>query len=207
MKNISLILNVVLLIAVIVLYVLQFSGGATETDVPVQDSTATELGDLTVAYVDSDSLLSNYAFMDEIQEKLEKSRQEKDAQYQTRVKSLEREVNSFQRTMNTMTIGQARAVEEDLQKKQQNLILLRDQLSQSLLIEENNYQNEIYDNVAAYVKEYAEENDLHVVLNFQRGTGVIYANKGLEITRDILDGLNEEYRQSKEVPAESDSIQ
>ena len=207
MKNLSLILNVVLLVAVIVLYVLHFSGGASTNETSMEDSTSVDLGPLTVAYVNSDSLLTNYDFFKESQENLEKKRDELETQYQTRARGLESEINSYQRTRNSMTIGQIQAVEEDLQKKQQNLMVYRDQLSQALAIEENNAQNEIYDRVAAYVKEYAQEHSYQVVLNYQRGTGVLYANDGLEITNEILSGLNDKFIQEKEGTAvKSDSI-
>jgi len=188
----------VLIIAVGVLYYLQFSNKTDEEVVQQGDSVKVDLGPLTIAYINSDTLLNNYEFFKETQKVLEKKRKGLEDQYRSRAEGLESEIGSFQRTVNSMTIGQARAVEEDLKKKQQNLLLFRDNLSQSLLIEENKAQNNIYDRVSKFLETYGKENNYHVVLTYQRGSGVLYANEGLEITKEVLEGINEEFRLEKE---------
>jgi hypothetical protein len=71
MKNLSLILNAVLAIAVIVLFVKVFSGNANSTTgkaIFSNDSIAT--GKLPIAYINVDSLLLNYQFAKESNESL-----------------------------------------------------------------------------------------------------------------------------------------
>ena len=59
-NNISIVLNVILLLAVIVLYVLHFNGEKSSEE--QKEVKNTEPVDLSIAYVNSDSLLKNYDF-------------------------------------------------------------------------------------------------------------------------------------------------
>ena len=62
MKNLSLILNAVLLIAVVVLFFLHFSGKKTATS-PNDSTAAAFTGDLKIAFINSDSVLEQYDFL------------------------------------------------------------------------------------------------------------------------------------------------
>ena len=66
MKNISLILNAVLLVAVAVLFYLHFSAGA-----PADVSAAGITGDVKIAYINSDSVLKQYDYLKAEQEKFD----------------------------------------------------------------------------------------------------------------------------------------
>ncbi|MCG8306286.1 MAG: OmpH family outer membrane protein [Cytophagales bacterium] len=191
-NNVSIGLNVVLLIAVVVLYVLHFSGRA-DTDEPVEGKN-TEPIDLSIAYVNSDSLLKNYDFFKDLEKKLIEKRDKLNAEYQNRAEGLQKEFQNFQTTAGNMTISQARAVEEDLRKKQQNLLMYQDQLGQQLMQEEAKMNSELYDKVSAYLRDYGLNKDLQIVLTYTKGSGVLYANEGLDITDQVIVGLNETYK-------------
>ncbi len=193
MKNtISIVLNVVLLVAVAVLYALHFSdntkgeesASAKESIIPV---------DLSIAYVNSDSLLKNYDFFKDLEKKLIEKRDKLNKEYQNRAEGLQQEISNFQTTAGNMTISQARAVEEDLRKKQQNLLMYQDQLGQQLMQEEAKMNSELYDKVSAYLRDYGLDKDLQIVLTYTKGSGVLYANDSLDITDQVIVGLNEAY--------------
>ena len=114
-------------------------------------------------------------------------------EYQNRAEGLQKEINNFQSTAGNMTISQARAVEEDLQKKQQNLMMYQDQLRQQLMQEEAKMNTELYDKVSDYLQDYGLDKNLQIVLTYTKGSGVLYANEGLDITDQILSGLNDAY--------------
>lgn len=200
MKNLSVILNVVLLIAVAFLYIDKFSGDsgtseASETQEGDAETTAT--GDLTIAYINSDTLLAQYAYFEEINEIMNSKRESAQGQYEQRARSLQQEIETFQRTAEGMTINQARAKEEELIQKQQNLQALEGNLSQELMAEEAKLTNELYDVIADYLAEYGKANNINIILTYTKGSGVIYANEGLDITKEAIKVLNERYEASK----------
>ena len=190
-NNISIGLNVVLLIAVVVLYVLHFNGDADTAEQTEVSSVAPT--DLSIAYVNSDSLLKNYSFFQELEKQLIDKRDKLNVEYQNRAEGLQKEISNFQATAGNMTISQARAVEEDLRKKQQNLMMYQEQLGQQLMQEESKMNAELYDKVSKYLHEYGMTKDLQIVLTYTKGSGVLYANEGLDITDQVLEGLNDAY--------------
>lgn len=190
-NNISIVLNVVLLIAVVVLYVLHFSGEHHEA--AHVDAKATPV-DFSIAYVNSDSLLKNYDFFKQIEKKMNARQEKLNKEYQNRAQGLQKEIQNFQSSAGNMTISQAQAVQEDLKKKQQNLLMFQDQLRQQLMQEEAKANSELYDKVSNYLKGFGADKNLHLVLTYTKGSGVLYANDSLDITDEVLTGLNAAYQ-------------
>jgi len=207
MKQISNVLNVVLLIAVAVLYFLHFSSGKS----PAEESGERAgngiqgIEDIAIAYINSDSLLNNYEFFKEEAEKLEEKRAELEANYKSRAEGLQREMANFQNQAGNMTMNQAKAVQEDLRKKQQNLMMYEQSLTQQLMEKEAEINDELYDKVSSFLKDYGSNKDLQLVLTYQKGSGVLYANDSLNITNEVIEGLNEAYETEKSGGAKQSS--
>lgn len=192
-KNLSIVLNVVLLIAVVVLYVLHFSGKSTSTESNELVNSPVNPENFSIAYVNSDSLLKNYDFFKDLEKQLIAKRDKLNIEYQNRAEGLQKEFVNFQGTAGNMTISQARAVEEDLRKKQQNLMMYQEQLGQQLMGEEAKMNSELYDKVSEYLRDYGLNKNLQLVLTYTKGSGVLYANDSLDITNQIIVGLNQAY--------------
>ena len=190
MKNLSLLLNGVLAVAVIILYVLHFGGG---NSAPVA-SVAGAADGLKIAYINSDSVLKNFEYLEAAQGKFEEKGKKLEQEMKTRAQSLQSEIESYQRNVNNMTIGQAKAVEEDLGKKQQNFELYRERASQELLAEQEKINQELYQKVTDFLKEYGAANGLHLVLKYSNTSDVLYGAEPLDISKQVVEGLNEAYR-------------
>lgn len=203
MKNLSLVLNVVLIIAVGVLYVLQFSDNTQDIEGSKESSSASM--DYKVAYINSDSVLVNYDYFNEIQKQLQDKGAQLEKEYQSRAQGLQREVNDFQRTVNSLTIGQAKALEENLVKKQQNLQLYQQNLSQQLMKEESKLNQELYNKITSFLKDYSAANSIDLVVKYNQGSDVLYANQGMDITQDVITGLNEVYKADSQEPKTSNA--
>lgn len=195
MKHLSLILNGILAVAVIYLYILHFGSGKA-----VENNSKSEIGGFVggpipkIAYVNSDTLLAHYDYFKDKQSELEKKASQLQNEYENRAKGLQSEINTFQRTAGQMTMNQARAVEEDLRKKQQNLMQYQQNLSSQLMEEENKVNEELYQNVSNYLEEFGKGKDFKIVLTYTKGSGVLYADDSLDITQQVIAGLNEEYK-------------
>jgi outer membrane protein len=199
MKNLSLILNVVLLVAVVILYVLHFSGrGATESKSSSSDTSAI---DLKLAYINSDSVLEHYDYLKVNREQLETKGKKMQQDLENRTTGLRNEIATYQRSVSGMTLGQARAAEEDLGKKQQNLQLYQQSLEQQMMQEQAKLNKELYDRITGFLKGYGQEKGLQVVLKFDQTSDVLYGGEGLDITQDVIKGLNQSYQTEKKGPA------
>jgi len=197
MKNLSLILNGVLAVAVAVLFYLHFS---TKNSVGAGVSPG-EAGPLSVAYVSSDSILSKYDYFKAEREKLEAKGKRLDTDLRNRAQSLQNEIQSYQQNVSNLTIGQAKAIEEDLGKKQQNLRLYQEQLSQDLMNEQNKMNEELYKKITEFLKQYGQEKGLQIVFKFDTSSDLLYGATGLDITNDVIQGLNLAYAGETKKPA------
>ena len=194
MKNLSLILNAVLLVAVGILFYLHFSNqkpGSTGSPSAVNAS------DLKIAYINSDSVLKHYDYLKANKVQMEAKTKKIEQEYRNRAQGLQNEITAYQRNVSNMTLGQVKAVEEDLGKKQQNLQMYQQSLSQQLMEEEGKLNKELYDRITAYLKKYGSEKGLQVVLKYDPTSDVLYVGEALDISPDVIEGLNKEYQQEK----------
>lgn len=204
MKNLSLILNIILLVAVAILYFFHFSENNSKDIVAdTENASSIDISNLKVAYVNSDSLVANFEFYKEKAVELKNERLKSENALTSRAKGIEKQVADFQQTAGNMTINQARAIEEDLVKKQQNLLQYRENLTQSLLKKESEINNELYEKISDYMKQYGVNNKLEIVLSYSRNSGVLFADDGLDITQVVINGLNESYRNENIVKSDS----
>ena len=204
MKNLTTVLLVVLIVAVGGLYYIQFAGSSDESD-SEQTEIVSTFDDIAIAYVNSDTLLNNYHFFEELSAQLDAKRESLEKELANRASGLQKQFEDYQRTGQNLTIAQARAVEEDLTQKQQNLQQYQQSLSQEMMREEARITKELYEKVAAYLKVYSEQSDIQLVLTYTRGSGVLFANEGLDITEAVIKGLNDEYDNGP-VTSEADSV-
>lgn len=194
MKNLSLILNAVLLVAVGILFYLHFTSARPKQ---VAGSENTPSGDLTVAFINADSLVNQYAFVDERKVILEAKGKKLETDFRNRAETLQSEIAAYQRNESNMTIGQAKALQEDLGKKQQNLQLFEQRVNQELMADQQKLMKELYDRLQAFLKVYCEENNVQMVVKYDLSSDVMYGKPALDITAAVVSGLNSEYTAEK----------
>jgi outer membrane protein len=193
MKNVSILLNAVLIVAVGVLYYLHFSGRSASSP----SGTPAVPGDIKIAYINSDSVLKNYDYFKVTRERLESKGKKLDSDLRNRAQGLQNDYEAYQRNVGNLTIGQAKSLEEDLQKKQQNLQLYQQSLSQEMSSEELKITQDLYVRVTDYLKKYGNEKGLQVVLKLDTSSDLLFGGEGLNITKEVTAGLNEAYQLEK----------
>ncbi|MGC3946615.1 MAG: hypothetical protein QM762_19180 [Chryseolinea sp.] len=71
--------------------------------------------------------------------------------------------------------------------------------------EESKLNKELYDRITVYLKKYGVERGLQVVLKLDPTSDVLFAVDGLDISKEVTEGLNKEYQTEKGAPAKKDS--
>jgi len=196
MKNLSIVLNAVLIVAVGILYVFHFSNLSAGTkDVK---SVASEGA---IVYINTDSLLSNYNFSRDLNEKFLKKQEDSRTDFNFKAQKLEKEAGEFQRKLqNGGFLSRERA--EDAQRKliakQQDLQQLDRELSTQLMGEQNANSKRLFDSVTNYLKEYNAAHNYSLILSTTKGGNVLLSQDGLDITQEIITGLNSRYTSQAE---------
>lgn len=194
MKNLSLIINIALALAVGVLYYLHFSDSKSEASdkglhisVPVKDIQPT-----SIAYINSDSLLK-YEFYKKITADLEAKQSSLESELMRREQALRNEVSSYQQKAQTMTENELRELQERFMKKEQDLLQYKDKKVRELT-EEQQKQNELlYDKITSFLKKHSQDK-FKYVLSYSKIGSILYADDSLNITNQVIEGLNQEYK-------------
>ena len=192
MKNASLVLNIILLAAVAFLYYKVYSGPTNAAVAPV--NTGEGMANNSIVFINSDSLLEEYNYFNTLKESLEKKQDSIDVFLRTRAQSLENEVSGYQNSAAGMSPDQRAAVEEKLMAKQQGLMEMKQTMVEELQDQESAMNDSIHDNLHRYLKEYNKGKNYLYILGYQRGSGILLANDSLDITKEVLEGLNAEIK-------------
>ena len=195
MKNLSLIMNAILAIAVIVLFWLVLGNKSTpENKQTIMWNDSISKGKLPIAYVNIDSLLLNYQFAKDANESLIKKQEDSRLTINTRARELKIEMNEFQRKLeNNAFLSRERAEQEQirLQKKQQELQELDGKLSQQLLQVQQKMSEGLRDTINAFMKHYNKNNKYEMIISNTSSDNLLYAAKGYDITAEITKLLNQ----------------
>ena len=200
MKNQSIIINVLLIIAVAVLYFLHFN---QNSDTEEKSAEVVEMPEFQVAYINSDSVIANYDFAKKLQEDFRTKTSGMERDYQNRVQGLQKEINDYQQNAGNLTINQAKALEENLVQKQQNLQLYQQKLQQDLLTEEAKMNKELYERVTGFLRDYGRDNNLQLIVKYDQGSDVLFASDAMDVTKIVIDGLNSAYNNEQMNPSDS----
>ncbi|HUW05628.1 MAG TPA: OmpH family outer membrane protein [Williamwhitmania sp.] len=201
MKNFSLISNIVLAAAVVVLFILHFTPKAsTSASTSSKDTTGNfspKAG--AVVFVDVDSLISKYDMYIDLRADLEKKGREKEAQFNAKAQAFQKEAADFQDKVQKglVTRSQAEEMQQALQQKQQGIYQLQDQLRGEIADEQQVMNNKTLNSIMEYLKEYNKDKGYSYVVSRSFGGPVLFADPGLNITADVLRGLNEKYASTK----------
>jgi outer membrane protein len=209
MNKISIIVDSILAAAVVALFILFFTAtpGAKKQPAVQEIQASGEL--MPIAVINTDSILKHYTLAVEASEKLMSRYEESTVKLDTKAKSLQGEVETFQRDVVDFQrkleanafLSRERAESEQarLQKKEQQLMAkqqdlenLRQKLSADFMQEQADLTQQLQDSVQAYLREYNADGRYHLVLN-----DAVLMNKvaGYDITNEVIEGLNRRYKQ------------
>ena len=201
MKNLSLILNAILAIAVIVLFVKVYSGdSASGSTKKVASNDSTSVAGMPIAYINVDSLLLNYQFAKDANESLIKRQEDSRLNINTKARQLQNEMAEFQRKLeNNAFLSRDRAEQEQnrLMKRQQELQELDGQLSQQLMQTQQKMSEELRDTINSFLKEFNKDGKYQLILSNTSSDNVLYATPGYDITNEVTKLLNERYAAKK----------
>lgn len=203
MKKASLVINIVLAVAVVILYVLHFMGKPNHTPgdfTPSEKAEGVALSDeYLVAWVNIDSLLNNYDMYFDFQKELEVKGRKMESEMNSRTRAFEKSMIDFQdkAQKGLITRSQAQTMQEDLAQKEQELYRFRDELRMQFAEEEQVKLRQIQQNITDFLVDYNKDKGFHVILSSTFGGPVLYGHPSIEITNEVLKGLNDKYIQSR----------
>ncbi|MBR1426839.1 MAG: OmpH family outer membrane protein [Paludibacteraceae bacterium] len=192
MNKIQIIIDSVLGAAVITLFVLFFCF-KPQTKAPVQTEAVVAEGNLPVAYLNLDSLLTNYTFAQEAQERLMSKQEDARLKLNTKARTLQQEMADFQRKLeNNAFLSRERAENEQqrLLRKQQELEQLEAKLTQEIMLENQNLNLQLADTLTGFLREFNADGRYHIIMANTGKDNILMAAEGYDITNEVVNALN-----------------
>lgn len=200
MKNINYVISGVLAVAVIILFILQFSGKkGTTTPQTKEISNDGSIASLPIAYVDVDSILLNYNFSKDLSEQILKKQENARANYTQKARQLQTEMEDFRRKYENnafLTRERAESEQQRLINKQQELQELDAKLSQELMEAQKKLNEQLRDTLIEELKKFNADKKYQMILGNTVGGTILYAENAYDITGEVLEYLNKNYTAS-----------
>jgi len=199
MQKVSLGLNIVLLVAVIVLFVKVYLGNSLPESEEVKPVKAKEIpgGGAKIAFVNSDSINSGYRYLaDKKVELVAEEQKVREALNKKMTYAAGRE-KAIQANAASLTPAEQQAAQQELMRLAEDYQKTEEKLFGELQRKEMDYQKQLYDNVNVFLKSYTKENQIDFVFSYVPGAQLLYGSEEYDITQDVVNGINADYEQSK----------
>ncbi len=199
--NLNTVLLLVVLAGLIVLYILFFTSKPSgEVAVTEEDSAMiAPASGPDIVYVNIDTLNEYYEFVKVLKRNLESTGNRLQREVLNEQDALEKEAAAFQQKISTNSITEerARVVYEELMTKQQTLMEKKDRYTQLIAEQEFNMNIQLLDTVNNFLLRFNRDYQYNYILAFRTAGEILVASDSLDITRQVLDQLNEEYASRK----------
>ena len=151
------------------------------------------------AFVNSDTLVEKYEYYQTVQKQLENKRASFEATFRNREKTLQNEMMAFQQSVQSgaMTEQTAMLKQEELLKKRDNFMQDGKNQESYLIKEEQSMGKKLNDKISDFLKRYADENGYDMIFSFSKSSlavGVMHGSPKLNVTKEVIKGLNEEHK-------------
>ena len=198
MKHLSFVLNIVLIIAVGVLYYFQFSSNKPANKKIAKFIPSPSAANMTrpaIAYVELDSLNEKITYIKNKRKELEGEQHAIEAEWETSYKGLENQKNNFLKKGAAITQEEAQQFQGQLLQQQQQIDGKKQSLSQNLNEKSYKFMDDIQKKLKDFLGEYNKEKNYMYI--FTTGTGLdymVYKDSSMNITADVIEGMNEKMK-------------
>ena len=197
MKNALLIINVLLIALVAYLYFLQF--GNKKSIKPT--GSKTELSDtanqkVNIAYIDIDSLQSNYAYYEKIKADFEKKQSSANNELSNLEKKFQNRAKQLQEKAQNMTPQEQENAMQEMNKMQNDFQQRKQTIDNELFDYNNKMKEGILVRIQDFLKDYNKDGKYSYIFSYEPGF-MFYRDSTLDITPDVVIGLNELYSKEK----------
>lgn len=146
-----------------------------------------------IAFVNIDTFNAHCTSVKTQREIFEKRQAGMEAELESSVRKLQNDAAEFSKKAQSggMTQTEGEAGQKRLMQMQEALEKRKNSLAQSLMEEEARFSKELHDNLDAFLKEYNADGKYDYILSYGDGGTILYKNDALDITWDVIKGMNE----------------
>lgn len=157
---------------------------------------------LKIAFIEVDSIMTQYNFCKDYSKILEKRGNNIQSALASQEKNLEAAIKNFQnKAQNNGFKSQSEyeGQQAAIQRQQEQYVATRDRLAAELQSETDKFNAALHDSIEHFIAKYNKDKKYSMILTKQ-GDNILYGDKSLDITNEVVAGLNKAY---KSKPTES----
>ena len=211
MKNLSWIIHGISLLGIVILFVM-YSNVKSKSKLNENEASLTEskiknpLVDVAeiksgakIAYINIDTLDSQYEYIKDYSAALKNKQANIEASLSSMYSKFQQDYAEFQQSVQAGLKPEAELKKQQaILEQKQNEIASKEKSLQALSEEVAMKQNDMLKNVSAFIKRYNNGKFDFILAYTSNVSSVLYAKPELEITKEVVEGLNQEYKLKKE---------
>jgi outer membrane protein len=196
MKQLSLALNILLLVLVAVLFYLHFNAQKKQVAVtPSKAAPTPAVNQPQIAYFDLDTLQAKYQYFKDAEAQLKSSQQSMTAELGGLEREYQKKMGEWQQKGPTMSQAEADAAQREKARMEQKYQTRRQVLEEALAKKSMEINKDIKLKIEGFLKEYNKDNRYAYILAYMPEL-IYYRDTTNNITDDLLKGLNDSYKKA-----------
>lgn len=176
-------------------------GSKNEEETTVETAQLVETTGLKIAYVELDTLMSQYQLYKDYSEVLTRKGNNIQKTLAQKQRALESHAASVQKKYESnefTTRDELERAQASIEKEQRDLAELADRLQNEFAMEQARINEEARDSIQSFLKKYNKTKKYDYVM-VKAGDNLLIANPKYNITNDIVKGLNKRYKVKPDV--------
>ncbi|HEY4784778.1 MAG TPA: OmpH family outer membrane protein [Bacteroidales bacterium] len=199
MKYMKLTIGIIPIAALVLCMSCNKSKQTASTATGTNETKTAQIASGKIVYVEIDTILNHYEMAKDMAAVMNGKSKSLDADLNSKSKTLQSAGLDFQNKVQKglVTQAQAQEMQQQLASQEQGLYQLRDQYRMQLSEEAQVNQRKVINAIMEYLKEYNKTKGYQYILANQFPSSILYADSTLNITNDVIGGLNAKYLAEK----------
>ena len=146
-----------------------------------------------VVFVDSAQLTNNFKGMVDARAVYQKKATSWKANIDTLAHEVQQQIFKYEKESPKMTVKERQLSQELIRAKQKQFADYQQAMNTQAQQEDSKMTGDVITQINAYLKKYGEAKGYKIILAATDYGNLAYADEGLNITKEVLEGLNKEY--------------
>lgn len=150
-----------------------------------------------LAYVNADTLNKHYQYLKDKEAAFEKKQNAYESEMSGKEKALQNEYMAFQKKAQegTLTQTEGEAAQKRLSSQQQALEKRHQAISSEMAKEQMAIQEEFQKKLDEFLASFNKDRNYDFIFTYSKNGGpILFANSALDITQEVLEAMNEDYK-------------
>lgn len=146
-----------------------------------------------IVYVDSSQLVNGYKGMQVARKAYQQKASTWKANVDTLASEVQKQIMQYEKEVSKMTAKEKQLSQELIKTKQNQLVEYQRAMQTQAQQEDGKMTGDVVSQINAYLKKYGKDHHYKIIMAATQYGNIAYADDGLDITKEVLEGLNKEY--------------